>query len=203
MQTTDDGKAVKSTFLPVLHCPSETNANAKLAADESVDNWPLNYAVNNGPWLVWNPTTQTGGLGAFIPNGKLRPSHFTDGLTKTMGFAEVKAFAPFLTGAAAANPTMPNDPSAAAVFPPNTTVLCTQAGVQYDMDWVNQSEIAPPATGAVSYSVVGSRSYHKGLVNVSFMDGSVHTIADSVDLNTWQALATRASGDVINANNVL
>jgi hypothetical protein len=28
------------------------------------------------------------------------------------------------------------------------------------------------------------------------MDGSVHSVSDSVDLKTWQALATRAAGDM-------
>jgi prepilin-type N-terminal cleavage/methylation domain-containing protein len=227
-QVTDVGKAVKSTYLPMMHCPTEANVNAKLAADGSVDNWPLNYAVNIGSWLVWDPNTQTGGLGAFIPNGKLRPAHFTDGLSKTLGFAEVKAFNPFMNGAAAANPTMPTDPSAVcgmggtfkatsfahqewtdgrmketgftAVFTPNTQVQCTQAGGLYDMDWINQSEVAPPAVGAVSYSVVTSRSFHSGHVNGSLMDGSVHTFADGIDLNVWQALSTRNGGESVGAN---
>jgi type II secretory pathway pseudopilin PulG len=228
VQITAVGKAVKSTYLPLLHCPSEANLNAKLAADGSVDNWPLNYAVNIGPWLVWDPNMQTGGQGAFIPNGKLRPAHFTDGLSKTLGFAEVKAFNPFMNGAAAANPTMPADPSVVcgmggtfkatsfahqewtdgrmketgftAVFPPNTQAQCTQGGVLYDMDWINQSEVAPPAVGAVSYSVVTSRSFHTGHVNASLMDGSVHTFADGIDPRIWRALSTRNGCESVGAN---
>jgi prepilin-type processing-associated H-X9-DG protein len=33
------------------------------------------------------------------------------------------------------------------------------------------------------------------MVNVGFMDGSVRGVADSVDLVTWRALATRAGGE--------
>jgi hypothetical protein len=84
-----------------------------------------------------------------------------------------------------------------AVFTPNTNVPCTQAGILYDMDWINQSEVAPLAVGAVSYSVVTSRSFHTGLVNVSVMDGSVRTISNGIDLKTWQGLSTRAGGEML------
>lgn len=224
-QTTDAGKSVKSTFIPMLHCPTEQNVNAKLAADGSVDNWPINYAVNVGTWLVWDPNTQSGGLGAFYPNSKLRPAHFTDGLSKTLCMAEVKAFNPFLSKAALSNPTMPTDPTTVcgmggtfsatsfahqewtdgrmketgftATFGPNTQQPCTQSGTAYDIDWINQSEIAPPAVGVPSYSVVTSRSFHNGLVNVCVMDGSVRSINNGIDLKTWQGLSTRAGNEAL------
>jgi prepilin-type processing-associated H-X9-DG protein len=222
-QTTDAGKAVKGTFIPMMHCPSEQNQTAKLAADGTADNWPLTYAVNIGTWFVWDASTGKGGDGAFYPNSKLTPASFSDGMSKTMCMSEVKQFNPFISGAALTNPAMPTNPASicglggtfkatsfahqewtdgrmketgfTAVFTPNTSVPCAQGGILYDMDWINASEVAPPATGAVSYSAVTSRSYHSGVVNSLFMDGSVHTVTDSIDLKTWQALATRAGGD--------
>ncbi|HZZ26606.1 MAG TPA: DUF1559 domain-containing protein [Pirellulales bacterium] len=229
-QTTAAGQAVKSTYIPVLHCPSEQNISPKLAADGSIDNWAPNYAVNIGTWFVWDAASGTGGNGAFYPNSKLTTASFSDGLSKTMCMAEVKAFNPFMSGAALTNPAMPTDPTAicglggtfkttsfahqewtdgrmkesgfTATFTPNTLVPCTQGGIAYDMDWINQSEVAPPATGAMSYSAVTSRSFHSGVVNVLLMDGSVHTIPDSIDLKTWQALATRAGGETIDGSKV-
>lgn len=41
-----------------------------------------------------------------------------------------------------------------------------------------------------------ARSLHPGGVNVLLGDGSVRFVANSVDPGTWQALATRASGEV-------
>jgi prepilin-type processing-associated H-X9-DG protein len=223
-QTTAAGIAVKSTFIALLHCPSEQNPTAKLASDGTVDNWPISYAVNIGTWFIWDATKGIGGNGAFYPNSKLTTASFSDGMSKTLCMAEVKQFNPFLNGAALTNPTMPTDPASVCgmggtfkttsfshqewtdgkmketgfttTFTPNTLVPCTQGGIQYDMDWINQGELAPGAAGAVSYSVVTSRSYHNGLVNTLFMDGSVHSVSDSVDLKTWQALATRAAGDM-------
>jgi prepilin-type N-terminal cleavage/methylation domain-containing protein/prepilin-type processing-associated H-X9-DG protein len=229
-QLTTAGQAVKGTFIPILHCPSEQNQTAKLASDGTVDNWPLNYAVNIGTWFVWNVSTGAGGDGAFYPNSKLKPASFSDGMSKTMCMAEVKHFNPFMSGAALTNPAMPTNPASicgmggtfkttsfahqewtdgrmketgfTATFTPNTLIPCTQGGVPYDMDWINQSELVPDATGAVSYSAVTSRSYHNGLVNSLFMDGSVHTLTDSVDLKTWQALATRAGGEAADFSKV-
>jgi prepilin-type N-terminal cleavage/methylation domain-containing protein/prepilin-type processing-associated H-X9-DG protein len=45
---------------------------------------------------------------------------------------------------------------------------------------------------------VAARSYHRGGVNVCFVDGSVHFIADSVVFSVWQALGTSRAGDIVN-----
>src|SRR5579871_6726551 len=43
----------------------------------------------------------------------------------------------------------------------------------------------------------GARSYHNGGVNGAMADGSVHFFANTIDLLTWRALATRAGGEAI------
>jgi prepilin-type N-terminal cleavage/methylation domain-containing protein/prepilin-type processing-associated H-X9-DG protein len=43
---------------------------------------------------------------------------------------------------------------------------------------------------------IGARSYHSGGVNIAFCDGSVHFIANSIDLTTWRAMGSRAGGEV-------
>jgi prepilin-type N-terminal cleavage/methylation domain-containing protein/prepilin-type processing-associated H-X9-DG protein len=47
---------------------------------------------------------------------------------------------------------------------------------------------------------MAARSYHPGGVNVGFADGSVHFIKDSININTWRALGTRAGGEVISSD---
>jgi prepilin-type N-terminal cleavage/methylation domain-containing protein len=51
-----------------------------------------------------------------------------------------------------------------------------------------------------NYSITGAhvaaRSYHFGGVNVCFTDGSVHFIPNAINFSTWQALGTRAGGEV-------
>ncbi|HEY1377705.1 MAG TPA: DUF1559 domain-containing protein [Gemmataceae bacterium] len=52
--------------------------------------------------------------------------------------------------------------------------------------------------GAMQLTAVGfraARSLHSGGVNVTFGDGSVRFVADSVQRDVWRALATRAGGE--------
>jgi prepilin-type N-terminal cleavage/methylation domain-containing protein/prepilin-type processing-associated H-X9-DG protein len=51
-----------------------------------------------------------------------------------------------------------------------------------------------------SARLCGPRSRHPGGVNVSFCDGSVQFLGDSVDIVAWRALWTRAGGEVISGN---
>ncbi len=44
---------------------------------------------------------------------------------------------------------------------------------------------------------IAARSYHSGGVNVCFADGSVHFISNTINFPTWQALGTRAAGDIV------
>src|SRR5262249_51365782 len=180
-QITDAGKAVKSTFIPMLHCPSDINDRAKLnATTGDVDNWPISYATNVGVWLVWDPATSKGGDGAFYPNSKLRPAQFSDGLSKTIAFGEVKAFQPGLQNAKKMTVTPPTTPGDVcglggtfkaeyahtewtegrmkesgftAFFTPNVQAQCDQSGTKYDSDWVNSGESAT-VTDPPTYAVV-------------------------------------------------
>ena len=45
-------------------------------------------------------------------------------------------------------------------------------------------------------------SNHPGGVNVAFMDGSVHFVKNSVGLNPWWSLGTRAGGEIISADSL-
>ncbi len=45
--------------------------------------------------------------------------------------------------------------------------------------------------------MITSRSQHIGLVHVAKVDGSVSSITESIDLDTWHALGTRNGHEVI------
>ena len=75
-------------------------------------------------------------------------------------------------------------------FAPNKKVAYAHSdGVTYDIDLSSRYE--GTSRTLPTFAAVTSRSFHTGLVNVVFMDGSVRSISDSVDLDTWQALSTR------------
>ncbi len=58
---------------------------------------------------------------------------------------------------------------------------------------IYSSEGSPP-------NPIGASSYHSGGVNVSFLDGSVRFVKNSVAYQTWHAIATRAGGEIISAD---
>ncbi|MEX0677116.1 MAG: DUF1559 domain-containing protein [Pirellulales bacterium] len=81
------------------------------------------------------------------------------------------------------------------VFAPNTEVLYKHTdGRTYDIDYNSRQE-GNSAT-AKTYAAVTARSYHSGVVNAAFMDGSARTIRDDIDLALWRALSTRAGGEI-------
>jgi prepilin-type N-terminal cleavage/methylation domain-containing protein/prepilin-type processing-associated H-X9-DG protein len=212
--------------IPILLCPSEVNDKPR--PDGALTHYPLNYGANAGTWFVFQPAASgpgVGGDGAFVVNRGTRVGDFTDGLSNTVGMAEVKAYTPYFRNGGnpgAANAPRPTDPNAIAAwggefkadsghtewvdarvhqagvtttFPPNTKVPYTTGGVNYDIDFNSMRE--GQTTTAPTYAVITSRSYHSGGVNVLLMDGSVRSVSNSVTPQTWLWLGTRAGGEVV------
>jgi len=215
---------IAATRVSVLMCPSEPNDRERLnATTGEPEHYPLNYTLNVGRYLIYNPVNQTDGGGAFAPNGRVRSSAFIDGLTNTMAFAEVKAFNPRFHDAVLpiTEPLRPEDVSASVsggawsevnghtewvcgraihtgfttTFTPNTKVPHVHGGRTFDID-VSSSREGRNTTD-VTYGVITARSHHVGLVQTGLMDGSVRSITNSIDLNTYRALGTRGGGEVV------
>ncbi len=156
-------------------------------------------------------------------NRSTRLAEITDGLSNTLGMAEVKAFTPYLRdggnpATAAPVPAAPSDISAfggefkvdsghtewvdarthqtgfTTTFAPNTRVPHIDNGKTYDIDFNSMRE--GRSTSLPTYAVVTSRSYHTGGVNILLMDGSVRLVSSSVELQVWRGLGSRAGGEV-------
>ncbi len=67
----------------------------------------------------------------------------------------------------------------------------------FSSDIVNNTTTAG---NTVDHTFVGPSSNHPGGVNCGFLDGSVRFIKDSVNLQTWGSIATKAGGEVIDAS---
>jgi type II secretory pathway pseudopilin PulG len=79
-------------------------------------------------------------------------------------------------------------------FPPNTMVNFTDDdGDTYNVDFVSSLENS--SINQLTYAAVTSRSSHPHLINALWMDGSVRTVRDDVQLSVWRALGTRAGGE--------
>ncbi|QEL14493.1 DUF1559 domain-containing protein [Limnoglobus roseus] len=148
----------------------------------------------------------------------------TDGTSNTVGFAEVKAYTYNLKSNASLPATTPiPNPTAADVvalggtlgttpsghtgwteaqtfhmgmtfvLPPNTKVIYNSAGTDYDVDQLSGNEGSPTR---ISFDAVTSRSFHTGVVNALFMDGSVRTVRNTIDPYAWRAVGSRNGGEV-------
>ena len=217
---------VTSTRVPLFVCPSDPNDHLDAAGTHFPLNYavctgtwfvldPVFGQGGDGAFTA-SPTS---------PFGCIRPTDVTDGLSSTLAMSEVKSYTPDLRdgdspGTLGAPP--PTSPAAVAgyggtfkvsgdhvewvdsrtvhtgfttTFTPNTVVPYAGGEVSYDIDFTTQRE-GISAT-APTYSVVTARSWHTGLVNVLLMDGSVRPVQNGVGLDVWQALGTRAGGEVV------
>jgi prepilin-type N-terminal cleavage/methylation domain-containing protein/prepilin-type processing-associated H-X9-DG protein len=69
----------------------------------------------------------------------------------------------------------------------------------------NYQHILPPNTRSCGWlpslrAAMTASSRHTGGVNVLFGDGSVRFIKDSIDIQTWRALGSRMSGEVVSGD---
>ena len=216
----DAQPAVPATRVPVYLCPSDINDKPSLR--DGIAQYPLNYAANQGTWVVFDPVAGAQSAGAFMPNGNIRAASFIDGMSNTLGFAEVKAFQPNLKGGSTAPAVPPSDPGGivaigssgsfdpidshtewvegrvhqtgfTTALAPNTLVPYVAGSTTYDVDYTSAEE----DVSATTYAAVTSRSYHGGVVHVLLMDGSVRAISSNINVSVWRSLGTRAGGEVI------
>jgi prepilin-type processing-associated H-X9-DG protein len=208
--------------ISTYQCPSEIRDEER--PDGALTHYPLSYGVNLGTWFVYDPNVQRGGPGLVFPNSRTSFTTLTDGSSKTLAFAECKAYTPYLRDGASPNvsgadiPLTPADVAAlggdfkrdsghtewvdgrahqtgfTATFTPNTAVLYTKNGETFDVDFNSSRE--GKNTSRLTYAVVTSRSHHTNVVNVLFADGSSRPIEEGIELAVWRALSTRAGGEI-------
>ena len=73
-------------------------------------------------------------------------------------------------------------------------------GPYYHIMPPNQPSCNTSAAYGVIDSFIAASSFHPGGVNVLLMDGSVRFIKSSINLSIWNALGTRAGGEVASAD---
>jgi prepilin-type N-terminal cleavage/methylation domain-containing protein/prepilin-type processing-associated H-X9-DG protein len=214
--------AVCRARIPLYRCPSDPRDATRM--DAGVEFYGTNYGFSIGTWLGLDRQTARGGDGAFGYNLGHSLAAITDGLSNTVGAAEVKTFVPALLDGGRPSATFTPPPATPAdvvawggtfdpdychtqwvtgrtlqsgvtcTFPPNTRVPYSTGGVTYDVDFTS-ARVSPTAP-VHGYRVVTARSYHSGGVNVLLMDGSVRFVSSSCDQALWRALGTRSGGEV-------
>lgn len=213
---------LKATRVGVLLCPSEERDEVRVNDAGQARDYPLNYAVNRGKWMIFDPTGRLRPEGVFEANRQTRMSKISDGTSKTLMLAEVKAYTSYHRQGTHTDNTLPTTPADVCslpndgrnpprtsghtewidgrvhqsgftgTFPPNTNVVCD--GIE-NQDWVSDREGTSDTN--VTYAAVTARSYHGGdVVNVAFADASVRTMTSDVDVIVWRSMSTRAGGEV-------
>jgi prepilin-type N-terminal cleavage/methylation domain-containing protein len=211
-----------------LICPSEPNDRERPDGPTFV-HYPLNYGANAGLWHLFQPPAGLG-EGVFVINRGTRNGDIRDGLSNTLGFAEVKTFTPYWRdGANPAAPgvPVPNSPAELAAYFGGGEFKVDSGHTEWVDARVHQTgftttftpnTVVPLANGGATYdvdfnshregrsltlptyAVITSRSYHTAGVNALLMDGSVRFVGNSVSLAAWRALGTRTGGEVVSGD---
>lgn len=225
-QPWDNQMAISNVKVSVFSCPSDPEAdNVRDPGGGRALLYPTTYGFNMGTWMVFNPTTRQGGTGAFYPNSFLGLQAFRDGTSTTLMASEVHAWTPYFRNGGSPSATPPTTPQEilgmiggtefkntghtewpdgrvhhtgfTTALAPNTEVLYTNSSGTHNIDYNSWQEGRNGSAGQPTYASINSRSYHTGAVNTAMMDGSVHTIAETIDLNVWRGLSTRSNGEIV------
>jgi prepilin-type N-terminal cleavage/methylation domain-containing protein/prepilin-type processing-associated H-X9-DG protein len=217
---------VTKSRVNAFYCPTDPN-NLNLVSGSG---WPVtsqNYVVNFGnmivdqtPYYLWNgiklpflgaPFTDMGSPDVDIsgytgPNisGTVNFAGIPDGLSATMMTSEILVGQGFdLRGFS----WWGGAPMFTGLYPPNSS----QPDVTYGLSYCNLTGQNPPCA-ATTYQVSSggtftglglfndARSKHPGGVNVGMCDGSVRFIKNSVNIYTFQAIASTKGGEVVSAD---
>jgi prepilin-type N-terminal cleavage/methylation domain-containing protein/prepilin-type processing-associated H-X9-DG protein len=217
---------VMTTTLNTLLCPSDGNIPSGtstlngVARQVGYTSYPNNigtYAKNNGGaidgpayilFLSGSPTITFASI--------------TDGLSNTVIFSETLRgrgdnsygkYQIYRSSVSDSNATPLTTLYNACMAAPTTTPAFTAVGsIWTDNNCGNggcYSHVMTPNKKSCWYSnanlskmwtMLAATSYHPGGVNVSFLDGSVKFIKDSISQQTWWALSTKAGGEVVDAS---
>ncbi len=220
--------------VPGYVCPSEVNATVRVSTSTppGANHFPSTYGFNGGAWnfFTGGATYADGvrpGDGAFAPNSSFSPGSFTDGMSNTLCFSEVKAYTPNGGGVAIAAGTAPpysldltsyitgtisanghtewvdgkiHEAGFTATFPPNSrTIIAAASGSTPAVfgDLISFKERSVGSLTNPTFAAVTARSFHPGMVNALLMDGSTRSVSENVDVFVWRSISTRAGGEVV------
>lgn len=199
-----------ATTIKNLICPSDViNAPQGLAGN--------NYFANYGTAIqFFQNSTIANGVFALRDTKGISVLTITDGSSTTAAFSELKKGdfnnavynpADWLNASSLGMPTTAAQANALcnSINTANLSYQWLSAGGE----WLNDNNTGTAYThinlpnsincgfpANLTFDINAS-SYHIGGVNVLFCDGSVSFITNSIDLPTWQAIGTRAGGEVV------
>jgi prepilin-type N-terminal cleavage/methylation domain-containing protein/prepilin-type processing-associated H-X9-DG protein len=194
LQIADPKNAMaRTTTVQVFACPSEINTGTFTVVDASGN--PLvsvaqsSYAAMNGVLGVTSDAYDNNGV--FIRNLQMRLRKVTDGLSKTLFVGERASNMSSMTWTGAVfGGVVP-----AQRYPnPADQLANAEAAAALVLSHGSREHIP---NDSLVFDADATSSYHPGIVNFLFGDGSVHVITTEIDGLLYEALLTRAGGEVI------
>jgi len=178
----------RTTTPPTFRCPSEVFEGTFAVVDQNGSALTTvaqaSYvAINGNAGVSGNEGTNDG---AFLRNKSFRPQHFSDGLSNTFFVGERATAMSFASWVGAVtNGAVPSVRApGSANFEDSAALVLAHCGPHLPND--------PFVTDADATS-----SFHTGGVHFLFGDGSIHFIGSSISQQVYDALATRATGDLV------
>jgi len=156
---------------------------------------PQNPAAPLNTIFLGGDATASGGRGFFspgrchVPVAKITSTHVTDGLSNTIMIGHQVS-----NGAGAKTGWYQGQSIAGTSLPPNFLRGCMSTG--QSLVWSTDTNCRP-ACGSGAWRIRGFNSHHTGKILVVLGDGSVRTISDSISPITYNALGSRAGGEVV------
>ena len=195
-----------ATILKIFFCPSDPiKSQVSTYTNGAGTTYYLgmwSYGGNAGTrGAYWTYETMDG---MFWLNSHVKISGVTDGTSNTLFFGERFHWDPTFD---ALNPGAPTYGETISTYGgwPWTNVYAMEDQTESSFSPINY--LTPPGTTQAqwSYTMQDQRvnawgSGHTGGANFAFADGSVHFLANSIPLQTLQALSTRAGGEVIDGS---
>ena len=224
-QITAQNKFAVVQKVSIFHCPSDRGVPVS-SAYGVIDMGSTNYVANHGSGLSGGGYgSPIGGDGIFPAVTGVKIAEISDGTSNTVAMSES-----ILGDGAEISPTQPGDEQVAYKYLGFTGTLPSDSNcagtpplwngynrrgfmwasgearcVSYNHYYTPNSKsfdcvANDPTTTYISVGYRAARSRHSGGVNALLGDGSVRFIRDSIQLQTWRALATRSVGEVVNGD---
>ena len=190
----------KDTIIRAFVCPSDPNGARTKTNDTNVcqpsgatlmQGMHINYVVCSGSTVYGNGQNLNG---MFYVRSRTHLTDVTDGTSNTLMVSEI-CLSPDVTAndlRGRYSNSWEGNNWFSTVYPPNTSVPDVQT---YQGQSIKQAPMTN--SGGLANTFLAARSNHDGAVNAALGDGSVRTIANSVDAIVYKALGTRATGDVV------
>ncbi len=181
-------------YLEVYHCPSDQIEQKLAGLAISPGGVPSRHKGNYGPNFGNNVVGDAPRVAPFGMEYRSPTRKIIDGLSNTMAMMEMVQTPSPNDGQVDGRGDIWNEDGAYTL----TTRLRPNDDVNGDRADCRPG-VLPRCAGyeLKNPSFIASRSQHSGIVQVVFLDGSVHTVDDAIELPVWQALSTRNGGEVV------